>query len=231
MTDLLTRIVHTVTRPSYTPVKPKVLAKRLGIGNDAYPEFRRTVREMIREGRIALGRNNTLRAADPHGTVVGTYRRLASGKGFVRPHAVDGTAGPDIFIREDKALDASTGDEVLVRITRQATQVKDAAGDIVRVIERATRTFVGTYFERDGEGLVRVDGTVFAHSIAVGDPGAKEAKPQDKVVIEVLRFPSPDGRGEGVITEVLGPHGQPGVDTLSIIKALGLPEKFPEEAL
>ncbi len=29
---------------------------------------------------------------------------------------------------------------------------------IVRVLERATRTFVGTYFERDREGLVRVDG-------------------------------------------------------------------------
>src|SRR5437764_1144678 len=112
MSDLLTRIVHAVTRPSYSPVKAKVLARRLGVGDDAYPEFRRTLREMIREGRLAVGPNQTIRAADPHGTVVGTYRRLASGKGFVRPHAVDGTAGPDVFIREDHALDASTGDEV-----------------------------------------------------------------------------------------------------------------------
>jgi ribonuclease R len=231
MSDLLTRIVHAVTRPSYSPVKPKVLAKRLGVTDATYPEFRRTLREMIREGRLALGQNQTIRPADPHGTVVGTYRRLSSGKGFVRPKPVDGTAGPDIFIREDKARDASTGDEVLVRVTRQASQAKDAAGEIVRVLGRATRTFVGTYFERDGEGLVRVDGTVFAHSVSVGDPGAKGAKPQDKVVIEMLRFPTPDGRGEGVITEVLGPHGKPGVDTLSIIKTFGLPEEFPPEAL
>ncbi len=99
------------------------------------------------------------------------------------------------------------------------------------MLERATRTFVGTYFERDGEAFVRVDGTVFTHSISVGDPGAKGAKPDDKVVIEMLRFPSPDDRGEGVITEVLGPHGKPGVDTLSIIRAFGLPDEFPEEAL
>src|SRR5690348_8323980 len=104
MSDLLTRIVHAVTRPSYTPVKPKVLARRLGVTDDTYPEFRRTLREMIRDGRLALGQNQTIRAADPFGTVAGTYRRLASGKGFVRPHPVDGTAGPDIFIREDKAL-------------------------------------------------------------------------------------------------------------------------------
>jgi ribonuclease R len=231
MSDLLTRIVHAVTRPSYSPVKSKVLAKRLGISTGDYAEFRRTVREMIREGRLALGGNNTLRAADPHGTVVGVYRRAASGNGFVRPHIVDGAVGPDIFIRADKSLDASTGDEVLVRINRQATRTKDAAGEIVRVSERATRTFVGTYFERGGEGLVRIDGTLFAHSIAVGDPGAKEARPQDKVVVEMLRFPSPDERGEGVIVEVLGAQGQPGVDTLSIIKAFGLPEEFPANAL
>ena len=91
--------------------------------------------------------------------------------------------------------------------------------------------FVGTYFERDGQGYVRVDGTVFSHSIHVGDPGAKGAKPDDKVVFEMLRFPSPEERGEGVITEVLGPRGQPGVDTLSVIRAYNLPDVFPEDAL
>jgi ribonuclease R len=231
MSELLNRIVHAVTRPSYSPVKSKVLAKRLGISTDDYPEFRRTIREMIRNRRLALGGGNTIRAADPYGSVAGVYRRSPSGNGFVRPKPVEGIAQPDLFIREGKALDASTGDEVVVRITRKASQTKDAAGEIVEVVERATKTFVGTYFERDGEGLVRTDGTVFSHSIFVGDPGAKGVKPQDKVVIEMLRFPSPDDRGEGVIVEVLGPQGQPGVDTLSIIKAFGLPEEFPENVL
>src|SRR6185437_11260565 len=98
-------------------------------------------------------------------------------------------------------------------------------------LERATRQFVGTYFEREGQGLVRVDGTVFSHSIYVGDPGAKGAKPDDKVVFEMLRFPTPEDRGEGVLTEILGPRGQPGVDTLSIIRAFGLPDVFAEDAL
>src|SRR5207248_1409640 len=48
---------------------------------------------------------------------------------------------------------------------------------------------------------------------------------------EMLRFPTLEDRGEGVITEVLGPRGQPGVDTLSIIRAFGLPEVFPTAAL
>src|SRR5262249_25269708 len=86
-------------------------------------------------------------------------------------------------------------------------------------------------FEREGQGYVRVDGTVFAHSIYVGDPGAKGARPEDKVVIEMLRFPSPDDRGEAVITVILGPRGKPGVDTLSIIREFNLPDKFPEGVL
>ena len=231
MADLLSRILHTVTAQSYTPIKAKALFKRLNLGEEVYPEFRKTVRELVRTGRLTVGRNNTIRATDPHGTVTGTYRRTQAGHGFVRPHVVDGVFKPEVFIREDKALDAATGDEVLCRITRQATNIKDAAGEIVSVLERATRTFVGTYFERDGEALVRVDGTVFSHSIDVGDTGAKGAKPQDKVVIEMLRFPSPNERGEGVVAEVLGPNGQPGVDTLSVIRAFGLPEAFSEATL
>ncbi|MBX9622810.1 MAG: RNB domain-containing ribonuclease, partial [Gemmataceae bacterium] len=232
MSDLVTRIIKAVTRPSYTPVKAKVLAKRMGVSDDEYPEFRQTLRALVKENRLAVNKDQTLRPADAHGTMIGTYRRTKSGAGYVRPHPKEGMpGGPDVFIREDKALDAATGDEVLVRITRTASKLKDAAGQVVRVTGRATRTFVGTYFERDGEALVRVNGNVFAHSIAVGDPGAKGARPQDQVVIEMVRFPSPDERGEGVITEVLGAHGDPGVDTRTVIKAFGLPEEFPGAAL
>ncbi|MCS6866928.1 MAG: ribonuclease R [Gemmataceae bacterium] len=231
MSEILTKILHAVSAKSYHPLKAKPLFKRLNLPESAYPEFRRTLRELIRTGRLTRHRNNTLRLGETHPTLTGIYRRLASGHGFVRPHTIDGVSQPEIFIRSDKALDAATGDEVLVRVTREASATKDAAGEILRVLERATRTFVGTYLERDGEAFVRVDGNLFAHSVSVGDPGAKGAKPHDKVVIEMLRFPTPDERGEGVITEVLGPHSQPGVDTLSVIRAFGLPETFPEAAL
>ncbi|MFO0852706.1 MAG: ribonuclease R [Gemmataceae bacterium] len=231
MSDLTTRILHALARPSYTPVKPKVLAKRMGLTDADYPEFRRTLRELVRDGRVAVGRNSTLTAADPYGSVTGVYRRTNSGLGLVRPHAPSETTGAEVRIREGREKDASTGDEVLVRITRRASKTGGAVGEVVRVLARATRTFVGTYFERDGEGLVRVDGTVFAHSVAVGDPGAKGVRPQDKVVIDLLRFPTADDRGEGVIVEVLGPLGRPGVDTLSIIRAFGLPEEFPAAAM
>ena len=90
-------------------------------------------------------------------------------------------AAHDLHPRTLRASNAISGDEVLVRIVKSPSSGKRGPkGDIVQVLERATSQFVGTYFERDGQGFVRVDGTVFTHSIFVGDPGAKGASPTIK---------------------------------------------------
>jgi ribonuclease R len=232
MSELSEQILALLRRRNYQPLKPKALARKLGVSSPQYTEFKRAIRSLLRDGRIEIGKNHTVRPAPPHGTVTGTYRRATTGIGFVRPQPVDGRAGPEVRIREEDSLDAATGDVVLVKITRKPNRPDLLPqGQVLRVLERATRQFVGTYFERDGEGLVRVDGTVFAHSILVGDPGAKGARVGDKVVFEMVRFPGPEDRGEGVITEVLGPHGQSGVDTLSVIRAYNIPDVFSDDAL
>src|SRR5262245_17555417 len=233
MASFTEQILSHLSRKNYEPLKPKALARKLNIPADRYAEFRKALRTLLQQRRVEIGKNHTVRPAQPHGTVTGVYRSSSGGFGFVRPHEVDGAVGPDILIPEGDALDAATGDTVLVRITRKSGRANlGPKGEVLEVIERATREFVGTYFERDGNGYVRVDGTVFSHSIYVGDPGAKGARPDDKVVIEMLRFPTADDRrGEAVITEILGPRGKPGVDTLSIVRAFGLPEKFADDAL
>jgi ribonuclease R len=232
MADLEDKILAAVAKKNYTPLKPKALARKLGVSSAQYADFRRTLKTLLGDKRLEMGKNHTVRPAQPHGTATGVYRSTASGFGFVRPHPVDGVAGPEVYIPQGKALDAATGDEVLVRLLRKpARRDLGPTGEVLRVLERATHQFVGTYFERDGQGFVRVDGTVFSHSIYVGDPGAKGARPEDKVVFEMLRFPGPEDRGEGVITEILGPRGKPGVDTLSVIRAFALPDHFPEDTL
>jgi ribonuclease R len=232
MSDFTDQILAAVSKKTYEPLKPKALARKLGVPQKQYGDFRRGLRDLLKQGRVEIGKNHAVRTAKPHGTITGVYRRAATGAGFVRPHLVDGKTGPEILIREGDGLDAATGDEVLVRLTRKPSRGNlRPVGMVMQVLERARRQFVGTYFERDGQGFVRVDGTVFSHSIYVGDPGAKGARSEDKVVFEMLRFPSAEDRGEGVLTEVLGPRGQPGVDTLSIIREFGLPDRFPEDVL
>src|SRR5262249_43361500 len=164
------------------------------------------------------------------GTVHGIFRRLSSGDGIVRPSVAEHHPTGDVSVASYNARDASTGDEVVVQLLRKPRRDEQSVGEVVEILQRATQTFVGTYFVRDGSCFVRVDGTVFSHSIAVGDPGAKGARPGDKVVIDLLKFPKPEERGEGVIVEVLGRPDDPRIDTLSVVRALGIPDDFSLEA-
>src|SRR5262245_2419345 len=174
MPDLEEKILAAVARKSYQPLKPKALARKLGVPPGQYRHFRQVLRDLLKQRRIEIGKNHAVRPAPPHGTATGVYRGTSAG--FVRPHTVEGHTGPEIYIPQGKARDAASGDTVLVRITRKPGRPDlGPAGEVLQVLERATRQFVGTYFEREGQGFVRVDGTVFSHSIYVGDPGAKGA--------------------------------------------------------
>ena len=62
----------------------------------------------------------------------------------------------------------------------------------------------------------------------LGDPGANNCELDDKIVVEMVRFPTHCHPGEGVITEVL--RGCSGVDMLSIIREYNLPEAFADYA-
>jgi len=172
-------------------------------------------------------------AGGPRGQPVGIFRRAAGGFGFVRPlGAAAGDRSGDIHIAASAALDAVSGDTVRVRLHRgRDVRRPGLAGEIVEVVARRTTRFVGGYFEAAGGAWVRVDGTTFAQPVSVGDPGAKGVRENDKVVVEIVRFPTHARAGEGVIVEVLGAAGAPGVDTLTVIHEFGLPGPFPEAAL
>ncbi len=165
--------------------------------------------------------------------VQGTIKKTGSGAGFLIPHAELGTPrGPEIALNRYDLGDAQTGDEVLVRVAKgQLGSDGKRRGRVVEILQRATRTFVGSYFESGGQGWVQIVGTAFNTPISVGDPGAKGAQPNDSVVLEMLRFPSHADSGEAVVTHVLGPRGAVGVDALAIIHEFGLPDEFPPEVL
>jgi ribonuclease R len=259
MNNLEESILQVVNASGYRPIKPRVIAQRLNLPKDQAIDVRRAVKQLVRQGKIRYSSNHlvlpvtpTKAAAPPQKSnsreltapgevrvkaggnrVLGVFQRTQKGFGFVRLEQGEATAlkAKDVYIPADRSADAATGDVVLVEVSRARRGEPGPRGAIVEVVERQTHEFVGTYFESGGVAYVRIDGTLFARPIYVGDPGAKNAQPDDKVVVEMLRFPSPLHDGEGVIAEVLGPRGKPGVDTLSIIREFNLPEEFAADAV
>jgi ribonuclease R len=236
--ELERAILELLATAGYQPVKSRVIAQRLGVPRAQAPEVKREIKRLASQGRLAYGSSRTVEPVSPasprSNRVVGVFRRMENGYGFVRPTGTTTATDPrlaDVYIPAEKSGDASSGDVVMVRIDRRGGRHPGPRGEIVEVIERESHDFVGTYFESAGSGYVEVDGTLFSRPIFVGDPGARGARPDDKVVIEMVRFPSHFREGEGVITEVLGPRGKAGVDTLSIIREFKLPDRFAGDAL
>jgi len=246
MSPLEAAVIRHVNDPNYRPVKPKVIAKKLGLEGDQVAQLKKTVKRLVKSGKLAFGPSHLVcpTATDHPGAkvgkqpakgnkpkhVVGVFRRAQGGFGFVRPEGTPAQQGrdADIFVPESGSGDASSGDTVRIRISQSRGRQGKTEGRIIDVVQRATNRFVGTYSEQAGMGLVQIDGKVFTNPIYVGDPGAKGAQPDDKVVLEMVRFPSHVREGEGVIVEILGNRGAPGVETMSVIHEFSLPGEFPE---
>ena len=231
MADFAALVLKLVSEPGYKPITLKAMSRRFQVDADDYAEFRATVKGLIKDGKLDLSKDKKLRRPYQAGMIVGLFRRSARGFGFVRPHSTTARS-ESIYISPEGAGDASSGDEVAVKITKHARQPgTNDEGRIVQILARASGIFVGTYYEEGGFGFVKIDGTTFHDPIDVGDPGAKGARPGDKVAVEIVRYPTPYQEGEGVITEILGQRGQPGVDTLTVIRAFNIPDTFDDAVL
>ena len=250
MNNLEESILQLVNAPGYRPVKPRVIAQQLKLPKDQAADVqaggqttgppRAAPLWLEPSGHAVAARAQAAPTAAQSRTPKRQPRDRASSSARKRALASSASTGDgarpaeakDIYIPADRAGDAATGDVVAGRGRRRPRRGEPGPrGEIVEVVERQTHQFVGTYFESAGAAYVQIDGALFARPIYVGDPGAKNAQPDDKVVIEMVRFPSPLHDGEGVIAEVLGPRGKPGVDTLSIIREFNLPDHFAEDAL
>ena len=193
--DLEARLVALINKHGYQPVRLNVLAAKLDLKAAEFKSFKSLLKDLQRQGRLEIDKKHQIRPVQPHGTVTGIFRKAGGGFGFVRPHPVDGTVGPEVFIPERFVQNAVNGDEVLVRVSKKPHRGGKGPERRDHARARAGHAAVRRHLLRARRpGLVRVDGTVFAHSIFVGDPGAKGARPDDKVVFEMLRFPSPDRR-------------------------------------
>jgi ribonuclease R len=232
MSDFADRIREAVNDPARALGDVRKLSQSLGVTKKTFAEFCGVIERLREEGVIHVHKDGTIRRPSSTNLVRGSVRKTASGSAFITPDTPRPEYADGLYVRGEDLKDAATGDEVLVRVVPRGHRPgRPMHAKVVEVVARATRTFVGTYFERKGKGFVRIDGTDFLAPISVGDPGAKGALPDDKVVVELLRFPSAEQGGEGVLVEVLGPRGTPGVDTRSVIAEYGLPDSFPAEVL
>jgi ribonuclease R len=223
---------------NYRPGDRDEIARALGLKGRDKVEVRKTLRELERAGNIARVRKNRYVLPSEADLTAGKLSIHQAGYGFLIP---ENEAEPDIFVAAENTGTAMNGDRVVVRISRdlpprrgkggRAQAGQRTEGRVIRILERARDTIVGTLQHSKNFYYVVPDDPRIVHNVYVQRPKDRTANIGDKVVVRLEAWESRHVNPEGAVVEVLGSATAPGVDMLSIIRKYNLPTEFPKTVL
>jgi ribonuclease R len=226
----LDAIIKYLSSHDYMPLKPRQLARQMGVTDEDYTSFRQAIKTLRDSGRIILGAKDSLMLPQISDTVVGTYRANPRGFGFLTPDTPN--AHGDLYVPEGETGGAMSGDTVKARVFRRGSKAGETIfhGRIIEIIRRGSNQIVGTLQRAEGSWFLLPDGKAFNAPVLIADvgPGAKAGQ---KIVAEITQYPEPGQLARGVIVENLGASGAIAAETESIIRAQGLPTEFDAETL
>lgn len=231
--DLSQKIQTHLATPHYHPVPAGELARRLRLTAAERREFDRVVAALLAQGAIVAIRQNRLVLPREADLVIGRIQFNEKGFAFVVPDRSPTAATPavpaaDLYIAEEDTGVALHGDKVVARVhrDRRARPGTDKlAGRVIRIVERAHATLVGTLQKTRLFYYVVPDDPRFIHDIYTRP--ALNAAVGDKVVVKLADWTNRHVNPEGTIIERLGRGDAPGVDILAIIRKYHLPGSFP----
>lgn len=213
---------------SYHPLTFDELVVSLDVPREDIELFRQCLEELEEEGYIYRTKKNRYVAPEKIGLVAGTFQGHERGYGFVVP---DDPGQGDLFVQSDRVKGAMHGDRVVARIIRYYSDDRNSEGEIVKILFRANEKIVGTFEKSYSVGYVIPDLKKIKGHVIVPLDKSMGAKPHQKVVVEITRYPEPERNAEGQIVEILGDADEKGVDALSILRAYKIPVDFPEEVI
>ena len=233
------KILDLLREPDYRPRDRNEIAQALGAKDRDRVLVRGALRELEHAGDIVRIRKNRYVLPSEADLVAGKLSIHQAGFGFLVPEK-PGEA--DIFIAAENTGTAMNGDRVIVRISRDvsprggkgraARPGQRAEGRVIRILERARDTIVGTLQQSKNFYYVVPDDPRIVHNVYVQipPPGKLPKMPVrgDKVVVRLEEWQSRHVNPEGEIVEVLGAADEPGIDMLSIIRKYNLPTEFPK---
>ena len=215
-------LVSLMNEEAYVPMKLKELAILLNVPKEQREELKQVLNLLLAEGKISVSKKGKFGKAEAF-ALVGVFSGNARGFGFV---AIEGQE-EDVFIPADRTGGALHGDRVQIVIDSEGRGGRPE-GTVVRILEHANETLVGTYEKGKGYGFVIPDNQRISKDIFIPQGCSQGAVSGHKVMVKIRDFGEKKGKKpEGVITEILGHIHDPGVDILSIVRAYNLPEDFP----
>lgn len=222
------RIVGFMREAAYKPLLLKELATVLAVPADDMDIFKALLDELESQGKIYRTNKDRYGVPERMGLITGVLQGSDRGFGFVIP---DDDSMEDLFIPAEALNGAMHNDKVIARINRKAAGEKKSEGEVIKIIKRANQFVVGTFDLSRYFGFVTPDDRRLSGDVLIPRDEFNGAKPGDKVVAEIVRWPEQRRNAEGRVNEVLGASTEAGTDILSIIRAHNLKEDFPDAVI
>lgn len=216
-------VVEFMREKAYKPMSIYELASGVGISKNEFDMFQDVIIEMEKDGEVIRNRADYYGVPEKMGLVVGKLQGHQKGYGFVIPEINE----PDVFIPISSMNGAMHSDKVICKVTREEQGGKRREGEIIRILQRGSKTVIGTYEDSKNFGFVVPDDKRIYQDIFIPKSDRNGAKTGQIVIAEITTWPDKRRNPEGRIKEVLGSKGDKGIDILTIIKKHGLPEEFP----
>ena len=228
--DIREKIQTLLTSPNYHPLRRTEIAQRLRLSSSERRDYRRVLEDMLQRGEVARVRKDRFVSPQEADLVIGRIEFNEKGFAFAIPEPP--VRGGDIYIAEEDTWVALHGDKVVLRLNRGRKKFKaeeKRSGRVIRILERANPTIVGTLQKTKYFHYVIPDDPRIIHDIYTKP--RLSAQVSDKVVVKLADWTSRHVNPEGEIVEVLGKSDAPGVDILAIIRKYHLPTRFGEQTL
>ena len=167
----------------------------------------------------------------PKVELVGQMLMSKEGYGFVR---VEGRED-DIYIPARKMRGALNGDTVAILAASGVSASKkregrggSAEGEVLRVLERSKKPYVGILQIIGGKAWVIIESRVMPYDVQVPLESVQREDEGKKVAVLVNRWERRDDAPWGEIVDVLGVPGENNTEMHAILAEYGLPYKFPD---
>ncbi|MGH8491955.1 MAG: ribonuclease R [Moraxellaceae bacterium] len=184
--------------------------------------LRRRLGAMLRDGQLEANRRGAYSPLAETDLVQGRVSGHPDGFGFLIP--ADGSA--DFLLTSREMRRVFHGDIVLVREAGFDHKGR-REGQIVRIVEKNSKSLVGRYYEESGNAYVIPDNPRITQEILVT---GQEIMPSvgQFVTVEVLDYPTHRSLATGRVREVLGDYLAPGMEIDIAIRNFEIPHVWPD---
>ena len=137
----------------------------------------------------------------------------------------------DVFVKASKTRHALDGDTVRVAVRKPKSSSTRSEGEVVEIIERSNRPFVGIYHSVGAQGWVLMQSKSMPYDIEVDAEAsaALGAKRGMKVAAVVDSWDRGETNPAGHIVDVLGVPGENDTEMHAILAEFNLPYRFEPE--